>query len=401
VDTPEPFALRGRLVAPREVIEDGALVVDGARLAWVGAATQVPSRWRKLVAAVPPSDSLLLPGLVDLHNHGGGGASFPEASDVDGVRTAVREHLAHGTTSLVASLVTAPGPVLLERVRTLAAVVAAGELAAIHLEGPFLAPARCGAQDPRAMVPGDVTLVHEIAVAAGGAFATMTYAPEIAGSAHVVRALAEVGAVPSIGHSDATAAETRASIDAARAALTGPGARSGRPTATHLFNGMRPLHHREPGPAGECLAAASRGELVVELVADGVHLADETTTMVFDLVGADSIALVTDAMAATGMADGEYVLGGLAVTVHGGVARLAEGGAIAGGTAHLLDVVRRTVRLGVPLEDAVRAASGTPASVLGRPDLGALAEGYLADVLVADADLRVREVFRDGVRVVG
>ena len=251
------------------------------------------------------------------------------------------------------------------------------------------------------MVQGDVTLVHEVALAAGGAFATMTYAPEIAGSQDVVRALAEVGAVPSIGHSDATAAETRASIDVAREALTGHGARSGRPTATHLFNGMRPLHHREPGPAGECLAAAARGELVVELVADGVHLADETTTMVFDLVGADNVALVTDAMAATGMADGEYVLGGLGVSVHAGVARLAEGGAIAGGTSHLLDVVRRTVQLGVPLEDAVRAASSTPAAVLGRPDLGALEEGRLADVLVACPDLRVREVYRDGVRVVG
>ena len=397
----EPLVLRGRVVTPEKVIEDGAVVAVGDSIAWVGPVGAAPEPWAGAVARVPASDAVLLPGLVDLHNHGGGGESFPEAYDVEAVRTAAREHLEHGTTTLVASLVTAPGPVLAERVRTLAAVVATGEIAAIHLEGPFLSALRCGAQDPRVMVPGDAALVHEIALAADGAFATMTYAPEIAGADDVVRALAEVGAVPSIGHSDATAGQARASIEVAREALAAPGTRSARPTATHLFNGMRPLHHREPGPAGECLAAAARGELVVELVADGVHLADETTRMVFDLVGADNIALVTDAMAATGMPDGDYVLGGLRVTVHEGVARLAEGGAIAGGTAHLLDIVRRTTGLGVALEDAVRAASGTPAAVLGRDDLGALEAGRAADVVVTDGELRVREVYRAGRLVVG
>ena len=395
----EPLVLRGRVVTPERVVADGAVVVEGERLAWVGAADEVPRRWSRAVRATGPSPDTLLPGLVDLHNHGGGGVSFPEAGDVEAVRTAVREHLAHGTTRLVASLVTAPAPVLVERVRTLAAVVATGEVAGIHLEGPFLSALRCGAQDPRAMVPGDVGLVHEVALAADGAFATMTYAPEVAGSPDVVRALARGGAVPSIGHTDASAEQTRASIDLALEVLAADGTRSRRPTATHLFNAMRPLHHREPGPAGECLAAAARGELVVELVADGVHLADATTRMVFDLVGADNIALVTDAMAATGMPDGDYVLGGLGVTVSDGVARLAEGGAIAGGTAHLLDVVRRTVGLGVPLEDAVRAASLVPAGVLGRDDVGALLEGRLADVVVADDELAVRAVYRAGERV--
>lgn len=386
---------------PREVVEDGVLVVDGEVIAWVGPVGAAPEPWARAVAGIPPSDDVLLPGLVDLHNHGGGGASFPEAPDAATVRTAAREHLAHGTTRLVASLVTAPGPALVERTAVLAAAVREGELAGIHLEGPFLSAHRCGAQDPRAMAAGDVELVRAVAATAGGALATMTYAPEVEGADGVVRALAESGAVPSIGHTDATADRTRASIELARAALAAPGARSPRPTATHLFNAMRPLHHREPGPVGECLAAAARGELVVELVADGVHLADETTRMVFDLVGADNIALVTDAMAATGMPDGDYVLGGLGVTVRGGEARLAEGGAIAGGTAHLLDVVRRTVGLGVPLPAAVRAAATTPAAVLGRADIGALEAGRLADVVVTDGDLRVREVYRAGRRVVG
>lgn len=400
MNPPEPLVLRGHLVTPAEVIDDGALVAEGRSIVWAGPVAQAPEPWSRAVASIPPSDDFLLPGLVDLHNHGGGGGSFPEATDVEQVRTAAREHLTHGTTSVVASLVTAPGAVLVERVQTLAAVVASGDLAGIHLEGPFLSTVRCGAQDPRAMVPGDAALVHELARAADGALVTMTFAPEIAGSEQVVRALAESGAVPSVGHTDASAAEVRSSISAAREALSAPGARSPRPTATHLFNGMRPLHHREPGPAGECLAAAARGELVVELVADGVHLADETTTMVFDLVGADNIALVTDAMAAAGMPDGEYVLGGLGVSVHEGVARLAEGGAIAGGTSHLMDVLRRTVWLGVPLVAAVRAASTTPATVLGREDLGALEAGRRADVVVTDAELHVRAVFRAGEAVV-
>jgi N-acetylglucosamine-6-phosphate deacetylase len=165
---------------------------------------------------------------------------------------------------------------------------------------------------------------------------------------------------------------------------------------THLFNGMPPLHHRDPGPVAACLGAAARGSAVVELVADGVHLAPATVRAVFDLVGADSIALVTDAMAAAGMPDGSYVLGPVAVRVKDGVARLADGGAIAGGTAHLLDVVRETVRAGVSLVAAVRAASTTPAGVLGRTDVGAVAEGGLADLVLVDDDLRPLRVLRRG-----
>ncbi|RMI04624.1 N-acetylglucosamine-6-phosphate deacetylase, partial [Cellulomonas triticagri] len=181
------------------------------------------------------------------------------------------------------------------------------------------------------------------------------------------------------------------------------GGRSPRPTATHLFNGMRPLHHRDPGPVAACLAAAARGDLVVELVADGTHLADGTVRAVFDLVGPGSIALVTDAMAAAGMADGDYRLGPMAVRVGGGVARLLEddgsAGAIAGGTAHLVDVVRQVAASGVGLVAAARAAATTPAEVLGRPDLGALVAGRRADVVVTDGDVVPVAVYRAGALV--
>jgi N-acetylglucosamine-6-phosphate deacetylase len=168
---------------------------------------------------------------------------------------------------------------------------------------------------------------------------------------------------------------------------------------------MRPLHHRDPGPIAACLAAAARGDLVVELIADGTHLADGTVRAVFDLVGPGSIALVTDAMAAAGMADGDYRLGPMAVRVGDGVARILEddgsAGAIAGGTAHLVDVVRTVVRAGIPLVAAVRAAATTPAEVLGRADLGALVAGRRGDVLVTDAELEPVAVYRAGRLVTG
>ena len=259
------------------------------------------------------------------------------------------------------------------------------------------------------MTPGDAELVRELAAAARGGLATMTLAPEVAGVVDggddAVAALVDAGALPSFGHTDASAEQVDAGVARAVALLAEqPGAGPARPTATHLFNGMRPPHHRDAGPVAACLAAAARGELVVELVADGAHLDAATVRAVFDLVGPGSIALVTDAMAAAGMADGDYVLGALAVRVRDGVARLAStsardgdgGGAIAGGTAHLLDVVRATVRGGVRLVDAVRAAATTPAEVLGRPELGALEAGRRADVLVVDEGLRVVRVRRAG-----
>ncbi|GEM_PF-14919 len=403
--------LRGRVVTPGRVLDDGVVVVEGAGVAWVGPSGQTPQGW-----AVPDeSVGTILPGLVDVHCHGGGGASFPDATDAATARRAADEHLRHGTTSLVASLVTAPRDVLLARTALLADLADAGEIVGIHLEGPFLSADRCGAQNPGDMQPGDAALVTAAAAAARGHLVTMTVAPEVDGvadgsgpadaRADVLAALVDAGALPSVGHTDASAAQVDVAVDRAFDLLAAsPRARAGRLTATHLFNGMRPVHHRDPGPVAACLAAAARGELVVELVADGTHLADDTVRAVLDLVGPGSVAFVTDAMAAAGMPDGDYRLGPMAVRVADGVARVvaddgstpAGGGAIAGGVAHLLDVVRNVVAAGVPLEDAVLAAATTPADVLGRRDLGALVAGRRADLVVTGDDLAPRRVMRAG-----
>ncbi|MCI9888163.1 amidohydrolase family protein [Micrococcales bacterium 31B] len=376
------------------LLERGAvgIAADG-RIAYVGLAADAP------VAEHTRTATWVLPGLIDLHCHGGAGAGFPNAHTPDLVRRATSEHLRHGTTSMLASLVTDTREVLLERLSLLADECDAGTLVGIHSEGPFLSRLRCGAQDPASILDVDLDLVADMLAAARGHLRTMTYAPEQAGSHELIAALQEGGVIPSIGHTDATATATRAAIAATLAGTDAPIAL----TATHLFNGMRPVHHRTDGPILELLAAARPGRdgrAVVELIADNVHLSPDTVREVFALVGADSIALVTDAMAACGMPDGTYQLGALAVRVADGVARLAEGDSIAGGTAHLIEVVARTVAAGVPLEQAVAAAALTPARVLSLDsDRGSLEPGKRADVLLCDDAFGVLGVLRAGAPV--
>ncbi|MDR3106844.1 MAG: amidohydrolase family protein, partial [Bifidobacteriaceae bacterium] len=338
------------------LVPDAVVIVAGDRLRYAGPAADVPTELAAAVAGARPWPGYILPGLVDIHCHGGGGQSFPDASNAEAAMVAIMEHRRHGTTSLVASLVTDSPSVLIARATMLGERCAAGELAGIHLEGPFLSPACRGAQDPSKMLAPSAELVGAVARAAGGFLATMTVAPELpgvlswsgagagaggagagagagvggagggsegrgaaggAGDLTVVEALAAVGAVPSFGHTDCTADQLHSAVQAAVLALgraavddlpVGPvgdsrGGRAGgsprgrpgepprdrpggltggsrsavwphcsRPTVTHLFNGMRPIHHRRPGPALECLAQSAAGDLVVELIADGVHL---------------------------------------------------------------------------------------------------------------------------------
>ena len=392
------LALRGTAVLEQGLVPDALVLCAGERILWAGPAAHAPAELLPEDSRVLEHDGLILPGLVDLHCHGGGGASFPDSEGAEEMLAAVLEHRRHGTTSLVASLVTADAATLREKVAQLAGLHRDGEIAAIHLEGPFLSEARRGAQNPDHLTDGDPALVRELAEIAGGALATMTVAPEAAGADEVIDALAGSGAVPSLGHTDGGSAEMTRAVDRSIAALRRRRGRSPLPTATHLFNGMRPIHHRDPGPALAALDAASRGEMVVEVIADGVHLDARTVAHVFALAAEDHVVLVTDAMAAAGMADGRYRLGALDVTVEEGVATLTEGGAIAGGTAHLVEVLRHAVlEAGVELVAAVRAASTVPARVLGLEDeIGSLAAGRRADVLMVDRALRPVTVLRGG-----
>ena len=392
-------AFTGRVVTPVSIIEDGAVVLSGSHIAWVGRvadAAQAGFADAVASATAAPEGGYLLPGLVDVHCHGGGGESFPNAETAEQAMTAVMEHRRHGTTSLVTSCVTAAPDVLRERTRVLADLADAGEIAGIHYEGPFVSVERCGAQDPTYIIDPDAALTRELLELGRGHVVTMTIAPEkpgITGDDGVIAALLDGGALPARGPTDSEAGPGRAARADASARRA---ARCDVVTATHLFNGMRPMHHRAPGPVPEFLAAASQDQCVVELIGDGVHLSPAIVEDMFATLGRERIVLVTDAMAAAGMADGEYVLGPAAVTVSGGVARLTDGGAIAGGTAHLLDVVRTTWKGGVDLVDAVYCASVQGARVLGDRSVGALEAGCWGDVVVTDADLAPVSVLRRG-----
>lgn len=387
-----PQLLTGRVVGPERIVDDGAVVVEDGRIRYAGPLAELPQRW---AAARPPAGwaggHTLLPGLVDVHCHGGAGAEF--GADPAAALHAAGHHRVHGTTTVVASLVSAPADRLPAGVRALAPLVASGELGGIHLEGPHLSTVRCGAQDPNALCDVDPQLVEQLAQAAAGALAHQTFAPERPGAPVLPALLARWGALGAVGHTDADFATTSAALDAVNVA----GARGGTALVTHLFNGMPPLHHRSPGPVAAALAAAARGEAVLELIADGVHLAGGTVRMVFDAVGPDQVVLVSDAMSASGLADGLHALGGRAVEVRGREARLVDGGSLAGGVSTLLDQVRWCVaELAIPLLDAVNAASRTPARALALPEVGSLVAGHHADLLVVDDDLALRRVLRRG-----
>lgn len=395
---PGRYLLAGTVLTDGSATENAVVAVSDGRIAYVGprAGLDASSLQAFEEFELPPG-SMILPGLVDLHCHGAAGGDF-STGNADSARTAVDFLHRSGTTTLLASLVTSPREDLLRAIAALTPLADEGFIAGIHLEGPFLSRARCGAQDPRFLRNPDVLLLDDLIQTAGGHLRTLTYAPELPGAAALVRLLAEHGVTPSLGHTDADARTTADSLtEAARLLAVSGQPGLSRPTVTHLFNGMPPLHHRSPGPVAACLRLARAGTAAVELIADGVHLDHETVRMVFELVGAENVALVTDSMAATGLPDGDYELGPSAVTVSGGEARLRSNGSLAGGTATLLDVVRRTIEAGVEPAAAVHSATAVPARILGLPqELGSLRAGLRADVVVADQDFERTLVMRAG-----
>ena len=397
--------LRGRIVSATMDVDDGLVAVAGGQIAYAGPASEYPGNPGE---AGDPGNSggsgrVLLPGLVDLHCHGAHGADFAEGSE-EGVRAAARYLHSRGTTTLLASLVTGAPADLVRNLKVLRSVAEEGLVAGSHLEGPFLSGQQCGAHDPALLLEPDAHLMGELLDAAGPTLASMTLAAELPEATALVDLLTGRGVIPSLGHTAADHAGAAAFLERAAVglaeALDGEDSDSGkgrRPTVTHLFNAMPTMHHRAPGPVSASLSAARAGNAVVELIADGVHLAPETVKTVFELVGPANIALVTDSMAATGLKDGRYRLGTLAVTVDGGVARVDNTGAIAGGTATLLDVVRSAVAAGVPVQDAVTSATAVPAAVLGLSrQAGDLRAGMPADVVVVDPGLNLAGVLRRG-----
>ncbi|GAB3208692.1 N-acetylglucosamine-6-phosphate deacetylase [Marinactinospora endophytica] len=365
-----------RLVTPDGVLE-GWLRVEDGRITALGPGPVPEPRGETVDAA----GRWVLPGAIDIHVHGGAGAAFTDA-DPERARSIVEFNRSHGVTTVVGGLVAASPEDTLRQVAALAELADDGDLAGIYLEGPYIAKSRCGAHDPALLRDPDLEEFAAVLKAGRGHVRMITVAPELPGALDLIRAATAEGVVAAVGHTEATYDQARAAFDA------------GATVATHLFNAMRPLHHREPGP----IAAALADERVtVELINDGVHLHPAIVGLAASQAGPERVALITDAMAATGLGDGEYTLGKLRVRVENGNAVVVETGAIASSTIVLPEAISRAVHhVGLRLEDAARSASEVPARALGLTGVGSLVEGGRADLLVLDEDLSVAGVMHRG-----
>lgn len=362
-----------KVVTPAGVVDDGVLVVDGDRIVAVergGTADLECAGW-------------LVPGFVDTHTHGGGGVDFcdPDATP------ALEIHRRHGSTSIIGSTVTNSVDVLVEQATRMADLCDAGELAGIHLEGPCLAHERKGAHNPDLLRDPTPDVLDVVIDAARGHVRMVTLATEREGGLAAVERLAASGVVAAFGHSDADAAGCRAAVDA------------GASVATHTFNAMRGILHREPGPVPVLLHDP---RVTCEFICDGIHVAPEVVRMGIDAAGVGRVSLVTDAMSATGRPDGDYPLGAMTTRVIDGVAKILNDdgtlGAIAGSTLTMDRAVEFVVnRCGCSIPEASLMASTTPAAALGLVHVGTLEAGKLADACLLDDDARLLAVMRRGV----
>ncbi len=366
------IALDGSICRP------GWLETSGRRLldCGPGAPPRVPDV--DLPAAV------VVPGFVDLHVHGGGGASYTDGSITD-IERAASFHRRHGTTTTLASLVTASPAELLAGLRALAESARVGAVAGIHIEGPWLSPVRGGAHDVGQLRDPDTAEIDAVLAAGAGAIRMVTLAPERPGSIAAIKRLVDAGVVVAVGHTDATYEQTQHAITA------------GATVGTHLFNAMRPLHHREPGPV---LALLQDPRVSVELIVDGVHVHPALVEAVIAAVGPSRVALVTDATAAAGLGDGEFLLGPVQIDVVSGVARVQGTSTIAGSTATMDQLFRAAAMSGPDsdsaLANAVQMTATTPARVLGFGDVGSLRPGLAANLVVLDHNLHVSAVMAHG-----
>lgn len=368
------------------VFQDGRfaeaeVLVDAGRIAGVAPGTDAAVAEGE--ASVDARGCYVVPGFVDIHFHGCRGADLCDASE-EAIREIARYEASRGVTAICPATMTYPE----DRLRSVAQAAAAfspapdeAALVGINMEGPFISPDRIGAQNPEYVQRADAAMLHRLQEAAGGLVKLVDIAPEEPGALEFVSEAA--------GEARVSLAHTCTDYETAREAFE-RGARH----LTHLYNAMPGLHHRKPGPIA---AAWERPDVTVELICDGVHIHPAMVRLTFGLFGAERVCLISDSMRATGLEDGSYDLGGQQVEVCGNVATLADG-TIAGSVTDLAACMRHAVLdMGIPLEDAVRAATLTPARAIGiDAERGSIEAGKVADLVVLDGDLNVKHVILRG-----
>jgi N-acetylglucosamine-6-phosphate deacetylase len=376
-----------RALTPTMEIPDAGILVRDGVIEAIGPrqGMSLPSAAQEVIA----NQQTAIPGFVDVHIHGAGGHDVMEGSD-EALATVARTVARHGTTSLVATTVTASPEDTCRSVEGIARFIAAqhetdeprAEVLGIHYEGPFISPARRGVHPKEWIQLPSAELLEKLLHAASGNARILTIAPELLGAAPCIEAARQAGVVVAMGHTDATYEQARAGM-----------ARGAR-HAVHMYNAMRPFSHRDSGVIGAVLTSP---EVTAELIADGVHVEDAAMRLLLQAKGAGCVILVSDGISATGMPDGNYRLGRFEVTVSGGVCRNAEGN-LAGSTLTLDRALRNIVALGASLPDAVRMLTVNPATLLGVEfKKGTLRIGADADIVLLDEGLRVTNVWARGV----
>ena len=382
--TSKVLIVNANIVTEEEVVSGGSVMLAGERIesvspssAGVGSAADV---------VVDARGGWLLPGFIDVHVHGGYGADFMEATP-EALETITRFHGGNGTTVMLATTVTAPHDRIVDVLKAVRDYrqreMPYARLLGVHLEGPFISHKWPGAQNPAYIVPPQKQWVERWVADYPGLIRQLTLAPETEGALELIARLRGRGIVVAAGHTDATYEQIEAAVEA------------GLSQAVHTFNAMTGLHHRKPGTAG---AVLSDDRIAAEVIADGHHVHPACIKLLARAKPADKLILITDAMAAAGLGDGLYDLGGLAVVVKDGVARLKEGDSLAGSTLTMIDAFRFVVeKVGVSVPDASRMASGNPARQLGIfGETGSITPGKRADVLLVTPDLRLERIWIGG-----
>ncbi len=350
-------------------VDDFWMLVDGDTITATGHGAAPAALVTAADSRVDVAGEWLVPGFIDLHCHGGGGNSFEDGPDAIGA--ALATHRAHGTTRSVISLVANPVPVLTRNLATIADLCDADPLLlGAHLEGPFLESEHRGAHNPAYLQDPQPAVVAELLKAARGCIRHMTVAPDLPNAMETIEILVEAGVVVAVGHTNATAEQSALAFA------------SGARMLTHAFNAMPGIHHRAPGPV---VAAFENESIILELIVDAVHVHPDVVRLAF-AAAPGRVAIVTDAMAAAGSADGDYQLGSLAVTVKDGQAVLRGTNTIASSTLTMDRALRIAIdTVGLSPREAVEAVTLAPAKALGlERRLGLLAPGYAADAVMLD-----------------